>query len=150
MIPPQVVLSHHKPPLCVAETLKAHPRMADSIICGRAFNFAVRTVRLCERIASRGFGSRHIATQLIRCSTSIGANAEEAQEGQSKADYIAKMCVSSKEARESRYWLRLAVAAACVDSDEVEWELKEANELRFMIRAAIRTARSSPDRGWNN
>lgn len=123
--------------------------MTQSIICNRAFEFAVRTVKLCERMAAGGFGARHVAHQLIRCSTSIGANAEEAQEGQSKADYIAKMCVSSKEARETAFWLRLAIAISSVKCSEVEWELKEANELRFMIRAAIRTARSSTDRGRN-
>jgi four helix bundle protein len=123
--------------------------MTQSIICHRAFEFTVRTVKLCERMAARGFGARHIAHQLIRCGTSIGANAEEAQEGQSKADDIAKMCVSSKEARETAYWLRLGIAVSCVKRGEVEWELKEANELRFMIRAAIRTARSSTDRGRN-
>ena len=121
--------------------------MTESLICRRAFEFAVRTVKLCERIAAGGFGSRHIAHQLIRCATSIGANAEEAQEGQSKADYISKMCVSSKEAREAAYWLRLGIAVSCIRCDEGEWEIKEANELRFMIRAAIRTARSSDGRG---
>ena len=122
-------------------------QMTQSVICNRAFEFAVRTVKLCEAIAARGFGARHIAQQLLRCGTSIGANAEEAQEGQSKADYIAKMCLSSKEAREAAYWLRLGVAVSYVKCDEVAWELKEVNELRFMIRAAIRTARSSADRG---
>ena len=67
--------------------------------------------------------------------------------GSPKADYIAKMCVSSKEAREAAYWLRLGVAVSTVKCDEVAWELREANELRSMIRAAIRTARSSTDRG---
>jgi len=121
--------------------------MTESIICGRAFEFAVRIVKVCERMAAHGFGARHIANQLIRCGTSIGANAEDAQEGQSKADYVAKMCISSKEARETGYWLRLAIAVSCVKRGEVEWELNEANELRFMIRAAIRTARSSANRG---
>ena len=121
--------------------------MSHSIICERAFLFAVRIVKLCDRVASRGFGARHVAGQLIKCGTSIGANAEEAQEGQTKADYIAKMSISSKESRESGYWLRLAVATGCVKNAEVEWEVKEANEIRFMVRAAIRTARSSPDRG---
>ncbi len=123
--------------------------MTHSLICERAFEFAVRIVKLCDRLATRGFGSRHIAGQLIRCGTSVGANAEEAQEGQSKADYIAKMCVSGKEARESGFWLRLAIATLSVKKPEVEWELREANELRFMIRAAVRTARSSADRGHN-
>ena len=121
--------------------------MAPSIICGRAFQFAVRIVKLYEQMAARGGSAHHIAKQLIRCGTSIGANAEEAQEGQSKPDYIARMSVSSKEAREAGYWLRLAVAVSAVKGSDVEWALREADELRFMIRAAIRTARSSADRG---
>jgi four helix bundle protein len=132
-------------PPVLASSLMIDCAMAESIICNRAFQFAVRIVKLCERMAESGFGARHIAKQLIRCGTSIGANAEEAQEGQSKADYIAKMSVSSKEARETGYWLRLAIAVSCVS--DVDWELKEANELRFMIRAAIHTGRSSPSRG---
>lgn len=121
--------------------------MTDSIICERAFEFACRIVTLCEGMSKRGFGAYHIAKQLIRCGTSIGANAEEAQEGQTKADYIAKMSISSKESRETRWWLRLALATSAARSEEVSWELDEANQLRFMIRAAIRTARSSPSRG---
>ena len=128
-------------------SFELQPRITHSIICDRAFQFAVCIVKLCDAVAGRGFGARHIAQQLLRCGTSVGANAEEAQEGQSKADYIAKMSVSSKEARESAWWLRLAIATAIVQRTEVEWELKEANEIRFMIRAAIRTARRSPDRG---
>jgi four helix bundle protein len=121
--------------------------MTHSLICERSFKFAVRIVKLCDRIAPRGLGARHIAAQLVRCGTSVGANAEEAQEGQTKADYIAKMSVSSKEARESHWWLRLSVAAGVAKKEEVEWEMCEADELRFMLRAAIRTARSSHDRG---
>ncbi len=87
----------------------------------KLLRFAVRIVKLCDRMAPRGLGARHIAAQLVRCGTSIGANAEEAQEGQTKADSIAKMSVSSKEARESHWWLRLGVAAGVVKKDEVEW-----------------------------
>jgi four helix bundle protein len=121
--------------------------MSDSIICDRAFEFACRIVKLCDCMSKRGFGAYHISKQLIRCGTSIGANAEEAQEGQTKADYIAKMSISSKESRESRWWLRLAVATGAAKEEDIKWELDESNSLRFMIRAAIRTARSSPDRG---
>ena len=71
--------------------------MSRSIICERAFEFALRILKLCERIWTRGPAARHIASELMRCAPSIGANAEEAQEGQSKADYIAKMSISSKE-----------------------------------------------------
>ena len=81
------------------------------------------------------------------CGTSIGANAEEAQDGQTKADFIAKLSVSRKEARETRYWLRVAVRVNAVTAPEVQWELREAGELRAMIVAAIRTARQSTSRG---
>jgi|SRR5688572_23993594 len=121
--------------------------MPPCIICERAFEFAARIVTLCDSMASRGFSARHIAGQLIRCGTSIGANAEEAQEGQTKPDFIAKMCVSRKEARETVWWLRLAVRTGIAKAEDVSWELGEAKQLLAMARAAVKTARSSPGRG---
>jgi four helix bundle protein len=121
--------------------------MPPCIICDRAFQFATRIVKVCDLMATRGFSARHIASQLIRCGTSIGANAEEAQEGQTKPDFIAKMSVSRKEARETVWWLRLAVQTGIVDPEEVSWELNEAKQLLAMTKAAVKTARSSPSRG---
>jgi four helix bundle protein len=121
--------------------------VSESIICERAFEFAARIIKLCDRIAPRSVSSRHVASQLVRCGTSIGSNAEEAQEGQTKPDYLAKMGVSRKEARETCYWLRLAVRSDLVGAEEVKWEQSESLQLLKMIRAAIRTAKSSPDRG---
>lgn len=121
--------------------------MSTSLICDRSFEFARRIVPLCDRMASRGFSARHVAGQLIRSGTSIPANAHEAQEGQTKPDFIAKISISRKEARETHFWLRFAVAAGIVKADEIEWELRESFELLLMIRSAIRTAQSSPDRG---
>jgi len=121
--------------------------VAQSIICERAFEFAVRILKLCEVLLRRGPIGRHVASQLMGCGTSIGSNAEEAQDAQTKPDYIAKMAVSRKESRETIYWLRLAVRVHVVTSDEVAWELGEAGELRAMIISAIKTAQSSPSRG---
>src|SRR5687767_13083986 len=121
--------------------------MSDSIICDRSFEFACRLLELCDRLFERGPSARHIASQLMRCGTSVGANAEEAQEGQSKADFIAKRSISSKEARETRWWLRVAVKTKKVKADEVRWELDEVNQLMKMLRSAILTARSSSSRG---
>ena len=84
----------------------------------------------------------------MKCGTSIGSNAEEAQEGQTKPDYIAKLSVSRKESRETLYWLRLAVRADVVTRQRVEWELDEAAQLRAMIISAIKTAQSSDSRGF--
>jgi four helix bundle protein len=121
--------------------------MSQSIICDRAFAFATRIFRLSEKLWSRGPAARQIASQLMRCGPSIGANAEEAQDAQTKPDYAAKMSVARKESRETRYWLRLAIETKAVTADEVAWEVKEVGELRAMIIQAIKTAQSNPSRG---
>jgi four helix bundle protein len=76
----------------------------------RAFEFAVRIVRLCQVLNEQLGVGRTIGKQLIRSGTSIGANLEEAQAGQSKADFIHKNAIALKEARETHYWLRLLSA----------------------------------------
>jgi four helix bundle protein len=120
--------------------------MADSIICERAFEFSARILALCTTLWDRGPAARRVASELIRCGTSIGANAEEAQDGQTKPDYIAKMSVSRKESRGTLYWLRLALRAKVAAPEEIAWELGEAGELRRMIVAAIITAQSNLSR----
>ena len=112
----------------------------------RSFEFARRIVKTCERLWN-GPGARHVAQQLMRCGTSVGANAEEAQDAQTKADFVARLSISRKEARETRYWLRLAVYSGAATAAEIEWELKEIGEIRAMLVAAIRTARASASRG---
>jgi four helix bundle protein len=124
--------------------------MTTSIICERAFAFALRILKLADVVRKRGPAGYHIAQQLIGCGTSIGSNAEEAQEAQTKADFVAKLSVSRKESREVSYWLRLGFAANLIKKEEMSWELDEARQLLRMIRSAIKTARSRPDRGWSD
>jgi len=121
--------------------------MAQSMICARAFDFGAKILKLSEQLWKRGPAARHIASELMGCGTSIGANAEEAQDGQTKADFIAKLSISRKEARETNYWLRMALAIGAATKSEIQWELKEVGELRAMIVAAIKTARGSSSRG---
>jgi four helix bundle protein len=83
----------------------------------------------------------------MRSSTSIGSNAEEAQEGQTKADFVAKLSISRKEARETTWWLRVALKTGAATADEIQWEISEAQQLLAMVRSAILTARSSSSRG---
>jgi four helix bundle protein len=124
--------------------------MSESVICERSFLFASRALKLCDRIWERGPSGRHLATQLMRSATSIGSNAEEAQEAQTKADFIAKMSISRKEARESTWWLRLALKNGIAAPGDAGWELDEAQQLLKMIRSAILTARGSSRRGRNS
>jgi four helix bundle protein len=67
----------------------------------RTFQFAVRIVKLCQHLEESGGVSRTIGKQLLRSGTSIGANVQEGQAGQSKADFISKNYIALKEARET-------------------------------------------------
>ena len=77
--------------------------------------------------------------QLLRAGTSIGANVEEALAGQSKRDFAAKMAIALKEARESRYWLKLLRESDLTDLD-VSQELDRIEELIRILTAIIKTA----------
>ena len=74
-------------------------------ITERTFEFAVQVVKLCQVLDEQPGAGRTLSRQLIRSGTSIGANVEEAQSGQSRADFISKLQIALKEARETRYWL---------------------------------------------
>ncbi|MEX2088643.1 MAG: four helix bundle protein, partial [Bacteroidota bacterium] len=72
----------------------------------RTFEFALAILELTEKIPSGRIGNR-IADQLIRSGTSIGANLEEATAASSKADFVNKVIIALKEARETSFWLRI-------------------------------------------
>ena len=72
----------------------------------KSFEFAVRIVNLYKYLV-REHKEYTLSKQLLRCGTSIGANIAEAQRGQSKADFAAKMNIALKEANETQYWLKL-------------------------------------------
>ena len=80
----------------------------------RTFDFALRIIKLCQQLEEEGGVSRTLGWQLLRSGTSIGANVEEAQAGQSKLDFISKNAIALKEARETIYWLRLVVASNAI------------------------------------
>ena len=75
--------------------------MKDNVILDKSFSFAVRVVKLYKYLCNDK-KEYVISKQLLRSGTSIGANINEAQAGESKADFIAKMSIASKEARESK------------------------------------------------
>lgn len=79
--------------------------MKDSIVKEKSFQFSLKIIGLYKKLLQEN--EYIISKQLLRCGTSIGANIEEALAGQSKRDFTAKMSISSKEARETKYWLQL-------------------------------------------
>ena len=95
----------------------------------------------------KGGAARELARQLLNSGTSIGANLEESTAGQSKPDFVAKVCIARQEARETVYWLRLLVSTNLVDREEVAWELSEAEQFVPILGTIVFNARQNSDRG---
>ena len=108
----------------------------------RTFLFATRVVQLCRRLDGEPGVGRTLGRQLLRAGTSIGANVEEAQSGQTRADFIAKNTIALKEARETHYWLRLLAASGILPPSQVAELQKEAEELKRIIASIIVSARN--------
>ncbi|HMM78678.1 MAG TPA: four helix bundle protein [Pyrinomonadaceae bacterium] len=111
----------------------------------RAFEFAVRSVKLCKYLETNTDVSRNVISQLLRSGTSVGANLEEARAGQSTADFIHKNAIALKEARESNYWLRLVLATETLRNDirtGIEELRDEAVVITKIVAKTILTAKS--------
>ena len=107
-------------------------------ITERTFNFALRVVKLCQFLNKKYEAEKSILSkQLLRSGTSVGANVEEAQAGQSRADFIFKMSIALKEARETNYWLRLIEAAEMAESEKIADIKRESEELKKILAAII-------------
>ena len=117
----------------------------------RSFRFATRVVKLCQTLDATPGVSRTLANQLLRSGTSIGANIEEANGSQSRADFVAKMYISCKEARETHYWLRLLIATDLVPEGRLTELVDEANQLVAILTAIVKnTRRKSEERVVNS
>jgi four helix bundle protein len=116
-------------------------------ITDRSFEFARRIVRLCRFMEGKDRVSRTLANQLLRSGISIGANIEEAQAGQSKADFIAKMSIARKEARETLYWLRLLEATESLSPDRIGEITHESNQLVSILTAIVKSAQTGKNHG---
>jgi len=110
-------------------------------LCERTFLFASDIVAFCLVLSQRPGASRQIAGQLLRAGTSVGANAEEAKAAYTRREFACKSSIVLREARESRYWLRLIIATRLATSDLVDPMLAEANELVGIYSATVKKAR---------
>lgn len=79
--------------------------MTDSIIQKKSFKFALEIIRLYQKLQDKR--EYIFSKQVLRSGTSIGANVEEATAAQRRRDFLSEMAIASKEARETKYWLRL-------------------------------------------
>ena len=110
-------------------------------IAARTFAFAVRVVKLCRTLEKKPGVSRTLANQLLRSGTSVGANLEESKGGQSRADFLAKVYIALKEARETHYWLRLLIASEIVAESQLEPLLDECDQITAILTTIVKKVR---------
>lgn len=110
---------------------------------GRTFEFACRVVLLCQALDKGNGVSRTLANQLLRSGTSIGANVEEGQAGQSRADFVSKYSIACKEARETNYWLRLLAESKIVQVSKLKDLIEESNQLIAILTTIIKKAKQN-------
>ncbi|MGA7578725.1 MAG: four helix bundle protein [Desulfobaccales bacterium] len=108
----------------------------------RTFSFALEIIKFSQQVDFRNEALRVLGRQVLRSGTSIGANIEEAQAGQSRADFISKYAIALKETRETIYWLRLLHEAGPLTINNCELLIQEADEIARIIAAIILAAKS--------
>jgi four helix bundle protein len=106
----------------------------------RLLNYGVRAIKVADSLP-RTLAGRRIGDQLLRSSISIGANYEEAQGAESREDFVHKLQIALKEARESNYWLRLLAKAEIIPSNRLSAILDESNQLRAILSKAVATTK---------
>ena len=114
----------------------------NSILLDKALFFAARIIKLNKYLINKK--KEHIISkQIIRSATSIGANANEAIYGISKADFIAKLQISLKETAETEYWLRLLVLSEYITEKEGESLLADCLEIKKILISTLNTAKEN-------
>ena len=108
----------------------------------RTFQFGVRIIKFVDKLP-RTLSATELGRQLLRSGTSIAANMEEANGAESKSDFIHKVSIAYKEARETRLWLGMIEAANLTTAAEVKELHAESDELVRILFAILRKARSS-------
>ncbi len=104
----------------------------------RAFAYALRAIKLYRALAERKDGAAWVlGRQYLKSATSIGANIEEAQSGESRADFIHKYGVAQKDARESLYWLRHLAESGILAKARLNPIIQETDELVAIVTAII-------------
>src|SRR5262249_580655 len=105
---------------------------------------SLRVIRLFRFLqAQRDPVTSTLIKQLLRSSTSIGANITEAKSGESRRDFVHKYSIAQKEARESLYWLKLLLKADLLPATRLEPLIQETNEIIAIITTIIKKAKAA-------
>ena len=116
--------------------------MRENILIDKSIIFASRIIKL-HRYLIKNKKETIVSKQIVRSGTSIGANINEANYGQSKADFIAKLHIALKETAETEYWLRLLVMSEYITADMGKSLLEDCLEIKRILIASINTAKGA-------
>ena len=116
----------------------------ENVVRDKSFVFAVRVVKASQFLMQER-REYVLSKQFLRSGTSVGANVEEALGGQSDADFISKMNIAYKEARETAYWIRLLQATDYLTNSQAESLLADANELCKILSRILITTKQHRD-----
>jgi four helix bundle protein len=114
---------------------------SENVVRQKAYDFALRIVKLHRFLCSEK-KEYALSKQIVRSGTSIGANIEEAIGGQSKRDFVSKMSIAYKEARETHYWLRLLRDADILEKQQAASITRDCDELLRLCGSILKTMRN--------
>jgi len=109
--------------------------LGDNLIVDKSYEFALEVIEVYKFLTERR-KEFVLSKQLLRSGTSIGANVEEAESAQSKRDFLAKMNIALKEAKETRYWLRLLKDSGYINGSEI---FERVEELCKILSSIVKT-----------
>jgi len=112
----------------------------ENIILEKTFSFSIRIVKLYKHLV-KNYNEYDLFRQLLRSGTSIGANMEEAQGGYSKKEFLSKVAIAYKEARETRYWIRLLHSTSYITTEEfdsLEVDIEEISKIITSIQVSVK------------
>ena len=114
--------------------------MKENLIKVKSFNFALRIVKMYQYLCEQK-KEFVLSKQILRSGTSIGANIREAEQGQSKADFIHKLSISLKEANETDYWLELLFRSNYIEESDYISMKADVDELLKLLVSIIKTSK---------
>jgi four helix bundle protein len=115
-------------------------RMKENILLTKSYSFALRIVKLSQYLVEEK-KEFVLSKQILRSGTSVGANIEEVNQAESKADFIHKLSISNKEAFETHYWLRLLRDSNYLTDKLAESLLNDCDEVQKLLVSSIKTAK---------
>lgn len=112
-----------------------------NVLKEKSYGFAIRIIKLAHFLKEKK-KEQVLSKQIVRCGTSIGANIEEASGAQSDNDFIAKLHISLKEAKETHYWLRLLRDTDYISQEQAESMIEDVNEIITLLTKSLKTIKA--------